>query len=148
MKTLVHDEIGDARLRRNRLHFALVIDQEDHLRNSIMALLREHGWLVHGVSRPEHAFGILPHIPYSLIVLGPELPGLGAIDFVRILRNSRQWQTINLVVINNAESAEWESQITESGMFVVRRSMWQDDLFGFLIAHGEDSQMGNAYSPI
>ena len=148
MKTLAHHELGDSRHHPNRLHFALVIDQGDHLRNSIMALLREHGWMVHGVSRAEHAFSILPHIPYSLIVLGPELPGLGAIDFVRILRNSLQWPIINFVVINNAESADWEKQVAETGALLARRAMWQDDLFGFLLAYDEDPQVSNVCSPI
>ena len=148
MKTVADDELGDTRPHPNRLPFALVIDHEDHLRNSIMTLLRAHGWLAQGVSRPEHAFGLLRHIPYSLIVLGPELPGLGAIDFVRILRNAGQWQTIHLVVINNAESAEWASQASESGARLARRSMWRDDIFGFLLAPGENSQMSNACSQI
>ena len=125
----------------NRLNFALVIGQADHLRGSIIALLREQGWLAHGVSRAEEAFGILPHIPYNLIVLGPGLAGLGAVDFVRILRNSRQWQTIHLVVINNAESTDWENRVTDSGASLARRSMWQDDLCGFLVSDKWDSGM-------
>ena len=141
MKTLANHKLGDAQQHSNRLNFALVIDQVDQLRNSIMVTLREHGWLVHGVSRAEHAFGILPHIPYSLIVLGPELPGLSAIDFARILRNSRQWQTIRLVIINDAKSAEWEGQAAESGALLARRSMWQDDLFGFMAGEAEDSEL-------
>jgi len=138
MKTLADHELGDAQQHPNRLNFALVIDQVDQLRNSVMTVLREHGWLAHGVSRAEQAFGILPHIPYNLIVLGPGLAGLGAVDFVRILRNSRQWQTIHLVVINNAESAEWEDQAAESGAVLARGSMWQDDLVGFLAGEKED----------
>ena len=75
----------------------------------------------------------MAHIPYNLIVLGSELPGIGVTDFVRILQNSREWHAIRLVVINNSEGASWEEQIADSGAFLARRSMWQDDLSGFLI---------------
>jgi CheY-like chemotaxis protein len=132
----------------SRLNFALVIGEANHHRHSVIALLREHGWLVHGVGRAEQALSILVHIPYNLIVLDSELPGMGAPDFVRMLRRSREWQTIRLVVINNSESAIWENQVAERDAFLVRRSTWQDDLFGFLVAHGEDSRMGNACSEV
>jgi CheY-like chemotaxis protein len=132
----------------SRLNFALVIGEANHHRRSVIALLREHGWLVHGVGRAEQALSILVHIPYNLIVLDSELPGMGAPDFVRMLRRSREWQTIRLVVINNSESAIWENQVAERDAFLVRRSTWQDDLFGFLVAHGEDSRMGNACSEV
>ena len=130
----------------NRLKFALVIAEAGGLRTSVITLLREHGWLVHAVSRAEHALGILVHIPYSLIVLDSELPGVCATDFVRILRNSNEWQPIRLVVINNSESANLESQLQEGGAFLARRSRWEDDLNLFLIADERDSQIAVNYS--
>jgi DNA-binding response OmpR family regulator len=57
------------------LNFALVVEEGDRLRHSIITWLRESGWLVHGATRAEQALGILPHIPYQLIILDSELPG-------------------------------------------------------------------------
>jgi len=88
----------------------------------------------------------LVHIPYSLIVLDAELPGMGAPDFVQMLRHSKERQTIRLVVINNSESLNWESPIAESDAFLARRSKWQEDLFWFLVAHSDDFRMSNACS--
>jgi CheY-like chemotaxis protein len=144
MKTCVRDQMFNARQSRDRLNFALVIEEADYLRNPVITLLREQGWLVHGVSSGERAFSILAHIPYSLIVLSSELPGIGATDFVRIVRSSREWQTIQLVVINNSESANWESRIVESGALLARRSSWRDDLFGFLVADKENCGLSSA----
>jgi CheY-like chemotaxis protein len=134
MKTFAHDQILNGRHSRNRLNFALVIEEASPHRHSVIALLREHGWLAHGVSCAEDAFNILAHIPYTLIVLDSELPGIGARDFVRVLRTSGERQAIRLVVINSSESAIWENQIAESGAFLARRSRWREDLSGFLIA--------------
>jgi CheY-like chemotaxis protein len=61
-----------------------------NLRNSIVAFLRERGWLVHGRNCAEEALRLLAHIPYSLIVVDSELPGMGGIDFGRVLQNSRR----------------------------------------------------------
>ena len=53
-----------------------------------MALLRQRGWLVHGTNCAEEALRLLAHIPYNLIVLDSELPGMGWIDLVRMLQNA------------------------------------------------------------
>jgi len=133
-------------MKYNNFSFALVIEEIESLRLAIVALLRERGWLVHGISRAEEAFNILAHIPYDLIVLDSELPGLCGIDFVRILQNSREWRTIRLVVITNSRSASFASQIAQCGAFLVRRSRWEDDLFEFLSAYGGSSRIRNTYS--
>ena len=121
-------------MKYNNFSFALVIEEAESLRMSIIALLRERGWLVHGISRAEEAFNILAHIPYGLIVLDSELPGLCGIDFVRILQNSREWRAIRLVVITSSKSASFASQIADCGAFLARSSRWEDDLFEFLSA--------------
>ena len=133
-------------MKYNNFSFALVIEEAESLRMSIIALLRERGWSVHGISRAEEAFKILAHIPYNLIVLDSELPGLCGIDFVRILQNSREWRTIRLVVITSSKSASFASQIAECGAFLARSSRWEDDLFEFLSAYGGSFRIRNAYS--
>jgi len=107
----MHNQIWNTRKYQNRLNlsFALVIEEALNFRNSVMALLREHGWLVHGTSRAEEAFSILAHIPYDLIVLDSELPGISGIDFVRILQNSREWRTIRVAVITSPDSPSFAS---------------------------------------
>jgi CheY-like chemotaxis protein len=135
----------ETRSERPNFSFALVINETASLRMSITALLRQCGWLVHGISRAEKAFNILADIPYDLIVLDSDLPGLCGIDFVRILQNSREWRTIRLVVITSSDGASFASQIAQYGAFLARRSRWQDDLLEFLSAGGS-SRMRNAYS--
>ena len=88
--------------------------------------------------RAEQAFHILAHIPYRLIVIDSELPGLCGIDFVRILHDSREWREIQLVVITSSQSVAFANQIAEYGAFMARKSRWQDDLFSFLSLHDKD----------
>jgi CheY-like chemotaxis protein len=139
----MHSPIWNTRNYPNRLNFsfALVIEEAANFRNSVMALLRERGWLVHGTSRAEEAFSILAHIPYDLIVLDSELPGICGIDFVHILQNSREWRTIRLVVITSSNSPGLESQVAECGAFLARRARWESDLFEFLTPSSANSQM-------
>jgi CheY-like chemotaxis protein len=132
MEVFSYNQKGDLGHEPNRLNCALVIDEADSLRKSVIALLRGHGWLVHGVNRAEMALRILVHIPYNLIVLNPDLPGISAMDFVRILGNSKEWRTIRIVVINSCEGPTWASQVAESGVFLARRSAWEEDLFRVL----------------
>jgi CheY-like chemotaxis protein len=121
-----------------KFRFALVIEEADSLRMSLVNVLKAKGWYVHGIRRAEQAFHILAHIPYRLIVIDSELPGLCGIDFVRILHNSREWREIQLVVITSSQSAAFANQIAEYGAFLARKSRWQDDLFSFLSRHDKD----------
>ena len=127
-----------AQQQETRLDFALVIEEADDLRSSIVSLLREHGWLVHGVSRPEQAFSILAHIPYNLIVLDSELPGMGGVDLVRMMRNARKWQKIRRVVMMSPNAAGLTSEAGVYGVFLARKSMWKDDLLSFLRVYDEE----------
>jgi DNA-binding response OmpR family regulator len=119
----MHSPIWSTRNYQDRINlsFALVIEQAAGFRNSVMALLRERGWLVHGTSHAEKAFSILAHIPYDLIVLDSELPGMCGIDFVRILQNSREWRMIRVVVITSSDSPSLASQVAKCGAFLARR---------------------------
>jgi CheY-like chemotaxis protein len=142
----MHSRIWDTRSYQNRLtlSFALVIEEAADFRNSVMTFLRERGWLVRGTSRAEEAFSILAHIPYDLIVLDSELPGICGIDFIRILQNSKERRAIRVVVITSSNSPSFASQVAECGAFLARRSRWEDDLFGFLSMYGGNSQTTNA----
>ena len=136
LKSSTHNRMWNTQHHANPLNFsaALVIEEAGSFRNLIMALLRERGWLVHGVSRVEEAFGILAHIPYDLVVVDSELPGMCGMDFVRILQNSREWRTIRLVVITGSNSGSLAGQLAECGAFLARRSKCEHDLFEFLAA--------------
>src|ERR1700746_2164005 len=85
----------------NRFDFrsALVIEQSDVLRRSIVEHLKNRGWIVHGIKRAEQALPVLEHIPYHLIVIDGEISGMTATEFARILDESGKWKTIQLVVL-------------------------------------------------
>jgi DNA-binding response OmpR family regulator len=96
-----------------KFRFALVIEEANSLRISLVKVLKAQGWYVHGIWRAEQAFHILAHIPYGLIVIDSELPGICGIDFVRILHNSREWREIQLVVITSSPSVAFANQVAE-----------------------------------
>jgi DNA-binding response OmpR family regulator len=125
-------------LKPLNFRYALVIEEMDSVRTSIVNVLRAQGWFVHGILRAEQAFHILAHIPYNLVVIDSELPGIGGIDFVRILHNSREWRTIQLVVITSSQSVDFATQVAEYGVFLARKSRWKDDLLSFLSGYDED----------
>ena len=125
-------------LKPLNFRYALVIEEMDSVRTSIVNVLRAQGWLVHGIPRAEQAFHILTHIPYNLVVIDSELPGIGGIEFVRILHNSSEWRTIRLVVITSSQSVDFATQAAEYGAFVARKSTWKNDLFSFLSGYDED----------
>jgi CheY-like chemotaxis protein len=130
----------------NGLKFALVIEETEKLRNPIVAFLRERGWLVHGISRAEQAFSILTQIPYNLIVLDSELPGMCTEDVVRIIRSASEWQAVRIVVISESKLTNSVIELTALGAFLVRRSRWEENLTELLSTDSEHSAAGSIYS--
>ena len=107
---------------------ALVIADYCDLRNSVVQHLKDEGWIVHGVRKTEHAFPILAHIPYELIIVDCELPGIDGKDFVRLLHNAREWRAIHLVALTNCISAPLATELAHRGAFPVRKEAWSEDL--------------------
>jgi DNA-binding response OmpR family regulator len=132
----MHRRIDNTRNHQNGidLSFALVIEEAASLRNSVMSRMREHGWLVHGTNCAEEALRLLDHIPYNLIVLDSELPGMSGIDFVHALQDSRERREIRVVVVTSSRSPSLQSQLEEVGAFLTSKSSWEIDLFEFLAA--------------
>jgi CheY-like chemotaxis protein len=132
----MHSRIGNAGTEKERIgfSFALVVEEVAYFRNSMMTLLRELGWLVHGTNGTEEALRLLAHIPYSLIVLDSELPGMGGVDFVRRLRRSREWPTIRVVVMTGSSNPGLQSEVGECGAILASKWSWEIDLYEFLAA--------------
>jgi CheY-like chemotaxis protein len=114
-------------MKRLNLRIALVIESEDGFRRSAVQFLRSHGWIVHGVRRAEHAFPILAQIPYNLIVIGSELPGMTAVEFVRVLSNSREWRKISVIAIKPSTRG-LNVELESSGVLLANKPTWKDDV--------------------
>jgi DNA-binding response OmpR family regulator len=112
---------------------ALVIADDSGLRKSVVQHLKHEGWIVHGLKRAEHALSILAHIPYELIIVDCELPGIDRKDFVRLLHNAREWRAIHLVALTNGTSAPFATELAHWGAFPARKEAWSDDLSHFLL---------------
>ena len=122
--------LGSCNLSINRLDFrsALVIEESDVLRRSIVEHLKNRGWIVHGITRAEQALPILKHIPYHLIVIDCEISGMTATEFARIVHESGKWQATQLMFITGSRGRSSTTELTECGAFLVRRSVWRKEL--------------------
>ena len=83
------------------------------------------------------AVPILPHIPYSLIVIDSELLGTANKEFTRALDKTRQWRTVSPVVLTDSHSRLLDTELMELGAIAARKSAWEDDLSRFLLAFEE-----------
>ncbi|MBV8225713.1 MAG: hypothetical protein JO232_11065 [Verrucomicrobia bacterium] len=126
-------------LRRLNFRCALVIVGADDFRIFIVRLLRNQGWLVHGICQTEQACNLLAHIPYELIIIDAEVPGTRG-DYIRRLQNAREWLTTRLIFIISSQSTGFATEIAERGAFLARKSRWKEDLCAFLSAYDEDPE--------
>jgi len=122
-------------LRRLNFRCALVIVEEYDLRSFIIQLLRKRGWLVHGIRQREQALSLLAHIPYELVIMDCEVSEMTRIDYMRRMQNAGKWLTIKLVFITSSQSTGFAGDLPERGVFLARKSRWEDDLCGYLSAY-------------
>ena len=121
-------------LNRVEARSALVIDTGDSLRRSVIGHPKEEGWIVHGIKGAEQALPLLRNVPYQLIVIDSDLPGIGSISFAQLLHNSKQWHTIPLVLITDSPGWSSATEVIEFGAYPVRKSTWADDLTSVLVS--------------
>ena len=128
-----------SQLERQTFRFALVVEESHLLRNSVVEFLKTQDWFVHGIVGAEQALTILAYIPYRLIVVDSELPGICGMDFVRILNSSIDWRWIQLVLLTNSRSTTLTSEAAECGAVLVEKSKWREELSRFLADFDEES---------
>jgi DNA-binding response OmpR family regulator len=119
-------------MKRLNLRIALVIEPEDGFRRSAVQFLRSQGWIVHGMRRAEHAFSVLAQIPYNLIVIGSELPGMTSVEFVRVLSNSKEWRKISVIALATPSARSVSAELESSGAFLADKPTWKSDFPRFL----------------
>jgi CheY-like chemotaxis protein len=107
---------------------ALVIAADSGLRKSIVQQLKDEGWIVHGITKAEHALPLLAHIPYELIIVDSELPGIDGKDFVHLLHNAGEWRAIHLVALTDCTSAPLAPGLAHLGAFPASKDAWPDAL--------------------
>lgn len=116
---------------------ALVVVDDCDLRNPIVLNLRDQGWLVHGIRSTEHLFPILAHIPYQLIIIDGELPGIDKKEFGRLVDDARAWHAIRLIILIARKSAPLAKDLAQLGALSARKHAWSEDLSGYLVSWAE-----------
>ena len=114
-------------------HAALVVVDDCRLRNPIVLNLRDQGWIVHGIRSTEHVFPILAHIPYELIIIDGELPGIDSKEFGRLVDDVRVWHAIHVVILMTRKSAPLAKEFARLGALSARKHAWSEDLSGYLV---------------
>ena len=114
----------------DRLDFrsALVVEESDVLRRSIVEHIKKRGWIVHGIKRAEQALPVLQHIPYHLIVIDCKVSGITTTEFIQMIHESGKWQATRVVAITGSRGRSSIREIREFGAFLVRRSLWKEEL--------------------
>jgi CheY-like chemotaxis protein len=136
----------DRRFKELNFRSALVIEEVDLLRYRIVLLLRGQGWIVHGLKQAEQALPILAQIPYHLIVVDSELPGMSGVDFARILHTSREWRTIPLMIISSSLTEAFTTKAREFGAFIAGKSNLEADLSSILVGLSNGLPEGIQYN--
>ena len=65
---------------------ALVVDDDDFVRNVLSILLEAHHYEVEATGSPQKALEIIAHRRFDVVLTDYEMPGMNGIDLVRLVR--------------------------------------------------------------
>ena len=78
-------------------------------------------------------FRILVHIPYELIIIDVELPGIDK-ELGPLVDDARAWHAIHLIILSNRKSAPLAKEFAHLGALSARKHAWSEDLSGYLVS--------------
>ncbi len=78
----------------------LVIDDDDDIRESLLALLQSEGYEVTGAKSGAEALGVLKdgHAPPSVILLDLRMPSMSGQDFAEKLDGDGRWANARIII--------------------------------------------------
>jgi PleD family two-component response regulator len=119
---------SDSNIYRLNFRSALVIEESELFRCSMVEYLKHRGWMVHGVRRVEQAFPILQQIPYNLILIDCDISEMTGTELYPIVDKLCRHQATRLVVIAGSNGRSSSADIAKRGVFFAKRSSWKDDV--------------------
>jgi len=119
---------SDSNEYQSHFRSALVIEESELFRCSMVDYLRHRGWMVHGVRRVEQAFPILRQIPYHLILIDCDISEMPGIELHPIVHKLCIHQATRLVVIAGSNGPSSSADIAKRGVFFAKKSSWKDDV--------------------
>ena len=110
----------------------LIIEDEPDIRDLIGDLLTLEGYEVHTLQRIPHGLDQIRLLAPNAIVLDLRLPGLGGIEFLRLLAADRLLHRTPVVVCSGADDLTrvYGPEFATLGCEVVRKPFALDDLIG------------------
>jgi DNA-binding response OmpR family regulator len=121
--------IGSLEVRVSRV---LIIEDEPDILDLIGDLLTLEGYEVHTLERIPHGLDPIRLLAPSAIVLDLRLPGLGGIEFLRLLAADQRLRRTPVVVCSGASDLTqvYGSELATLGYEVVRKPFELEDLIG------------------
>jgi len=89
------------------MNHILVIEDQDDVRELVAYNLRKQNYEVIEADNANDAFILLEDINLDMIILDLMLPGLGGLDFLKILKSKELYQSISVIILS-AKSEEHE----------------------------------------
>lgn len=80
----------------------------------------------------QQALPVLQHIPYRLVLVDCEIPGMTGVEFARIINESDKGQGIYLVALTDSRAGSFAADLADCGAFLAERSTWRNDLSEYL----------------
>jgi len=98
---------------------ALVVDDDDSLRDELVVWLQRHGCQADGVDRPNEGLVQVAQAEYNLIIVDLDLAGQDGLAFVRTLRQNRPEVSVIIISVPDwiAERSRELGQLAVAGVF-------------------------------
>lgn len=110
----------------------LIVEDEPEIQELIGDLLILEGYQVHGLGRIPHGLDAIRDLAPDVIVLDLRLPGVGGVEFLRLLRADRQLAPTPVLIVSGARDLRkaHADEFAELGCEVLPKPFELDELIG------------------
>jgi DNA-binding response OmpR family regulator len=110
----------------------LIVEDEPEIQELIGDLLILEGYEVHGLGRIPHGLDAIRDLGPDVIVLDLRLPGVGGVEFLRLLRADRQLASTPVLIVSGARDLRkaHADEFAELGCEVLPKPFELDELIG------------------
>lgn len=119
---------SDSNIYQLNFRSALIVEESELFRRSMVVYLKNRGWIVHGVRRVEQAFPILRQIPYHLILIDCNISEMTGAELYPIVHELCRRRATQLIVIAGSSGRSSAAGTAKRIIFFAKRSSWKNDV--------------------
>jgi two-component system NtrC family sensor kinase len=119
--------IGKARRMAGKDKNILVVDDEEHIRDSLVRVLEREGYILHQAESGEQALAVLKEKPVDLVISDHNMPGMSGVELLKLVRE-RHPNVLRIMLTGDPDPQTIIRSINEGEVYRFIKKPWDNTM--------------------